>query len=129
MKPGGVLALVGYNLLKIDEPTDEAINHLYRNVLGEYWDPERRHVDAALATIPFPLKEIPFSEMAMTYEWSLDHLLGYLGTWSAVKHFEKKNGWSPLGEAFVEALRAVWREGEIKTVRFPIFGRVGRIEI
>lgn len=129
LRPGGVLALVGYNLLKIDEPTDALINHLYRSVLGEYWDAERRHVDAAYATIPFPFSEIPFPEMEMAYEWPFGHLLGYLGTWSALRHFEKKNGWHPLDGAFVETLRTVWREDEIKTVRFPIFGRVARIEI
>jgi len=127
LKPGGILALVGYNLLKIDEPTDAVINLLYRNVLGEYWDAERRHVDTAYTTIPFPFPEIPFPEMAMTYDWSLGHLLGYLGTWSALQHFEKKNGSSPLAPTFVEALQAVWRTGEIKTVRFPIFGRVGKL--
>lgn len=127
MKPGGVLALVGYNLLNIDEATDAVINHLYRNVLGEYWDAERRHVDAAYATIPFPFPEIEFPEMAMTYEWTPDHLIGYLGTWSALQHFEKKNGYSPLDEAFFKALKTAWGEGEIKTVRFPIFGRIGKI--
>jgi SAM-dependent methyltransferase len=126
LRPGGLLALVGYGLLKIDEPTDAAINHLYRNILGEYWDTERRHVDAAYATLPFPISEIPFPEMAMTCEWSLDHLFGYLDTWSAVKHFEKRNASSPLDGAFVEGLKDVWRAGEIKSVRFPIFGRVGR---
>ncbi|GAB4493512.1 MAG: class I SAM-dependent methyltransferase [Saprospiraceae bacterium] len=128
LKPDGILALVGYNLLKIDEPTDEAINYLYRNILGEHWDAERHHVDAAYTTIPFPFQEIDFPEMAMTYEWSLEHLLGYLGTWSALKHFEKANGHSPLDEAFVERLKTNWHAGEIKTVRFPIFGRVGRLQ-
>jgi len=127
LKPGGILALVGYNLLKIDEPTDAVVNHLYSNVLGEYWDTERRHVDAAYTTIPFPFSEIPFPQMAMTYEWTLDHLLGYLGTWSALQHFGRKNGWSPLDAPFVETLQSTWREGEIKTVRFPIFGRIGKI--
>ena len=129
LKPGGILALVGYNLLRIDDATDAVVNRLYRNVLGEYWDAERRHVDATYASIPFPFPEIQMPEMAMTYEWTLDHLLGYLGTWSALQHFVKKNGWSPLNEAFVETLKPVWREGEIKTVRFPIFGRIGRVEI
>lgn len=125
LKPDGVLALIGYGLLKIDEPTDEVINHLYCNVLDGYWDAERLHVDAAYTTIPFPFSEIQFPKMAMTYEWSLDHLLGYLSTWSAVKHFEKKNSSTPLDKAFVETLKAVWQAGETKTVSFPIFGRVG----
>lgn len=126
LKPGGILALVGYNLLKIDEPTDAVIKHLYSNVLGKYWDAERRHVDASYTTIPFPLPAIKLPEMATTYDWTIDHLMGYLGTWSALQHFEKKNGNSPLDEAFYEALKTAWPEGDIKTVRFPIFGRIGK---
>lgn len=127
-EPGGILALVGYNLLSVDEETDAIINRLYRNVLGEYWDAERRHVDAAYTTLPFPFPEIKFPEMSMTYEWTSDHFTGYLGTWSALQHFEKKNGRSPLNEAFFQELTTAWPEGETKTVRFPIFGRIGRIE-
>ena len=124
LKPGGVLALIGYNLLKVDEPTDAVIKRLYSNVLGEYWDAERRLVDEAYTTIPFPFPEIPLPEMAMTYEWTFDHLLGYLETWSALQHYVRKNGRSPLDEAIMEALRAAWSPGTIKTVRFPLFGRI-----
>ena len=127
LKPGGVLALVGYNLLKIDEATDAIINNLYRNILGEYWDTERRHVDAAYATVPFPFPEIRFPVMTMNYEWTPDHFTGYLDTWSAVKHFENKNGRSPLDETFFQDLKSVWKEEEIKIVRFPVFGRIGKI--
>ena len=127
MRPGGLLALVGYNLLQIDGPTDAAVNHLDRNILGEYWDAERRHVDAAYASLPFPFAEIDFPPMQMTYAWTLDHLLGYLGTWSAVQHFTKKNGVSPLDAGLADDLRQHWPEGVVKTVRFPIFGRVARV--
>lgn len=127
MKPGGLLALVGYNLLKIDPAVDALIHELYVNVLGSaYWDAERRLVDASYTTIPFPFEEIPFPEMSMTYEWTRDHFTGYLGTWSAVQHFTKQNGYSPVDDKFLDALADVWPEGEVKTVRFPIFGRVGR---
>lgn len=124
LKPGGVLALVGYNLLQIDEPTDAVIKRLYSNVLGEYWDAERRHVDQAYTTIPFPFPETALPEMAMTCEWTFDHLSGYLDTWSALQHYIKKNGRSPLDEAIMAELRSAWPEGVSKTVRFPLFGRI-----
>jgi len=126
LKPGGLLALVGYGLLKIDEATDIVIGHLYRDILDDYWDPERRLVDAALATIPFPFQEIQLPEMASEYRWTPEHLLGYLSTWSAVGHYEKQTGNNPLDEAFVAALRKAWGNEPVKTVRFPIFGRIGR---
>lgn len=125
LRPGGLLALVGYHLLKVDEPTDEIIHHLYRSVLGNYWDAERRYVDAAYANLPFPLTETAFPEMTMTYDWTRAHLLGYLGTWSAVQHFTKQNGCSPIDEALTNALQQQWPDGVVKTVRFPIFGRIG----
>lgn len=128
LKPEGVLALVGYGLLRIDPPTDAVIGHLYREVLGDYWDPERRHVDTALTSMPFPFRETPLPDMAMTYRWTFDHLLGYLSTWSAVRHFEKSTGASPLGAAFVHDLKKAWGNTPDKAVRFPIFGRIGRCE-
>lgn len=128
LKPGGILALVGYNLLQINAPVDAVIRHLYRQVLGDYWDAERRHVDAAYASLPFPFPEFDFPEMAMTYEWSFDHLTGYLGTWSALQHYVKKNGCSPLDVPMMDALRTAWQPDTTKTVRFPIFGRVGRLD-
>lgn len=127
MRSDGLLALVGYHLIRVDEETDAFINHLYRNVLGEYWDTERRHVDAAYTTLPFPFEEIALPALEMTYEWTLDHLLGYLGTWSAVQHFVKKNDTSPLSAEWAAALRRAWPKGQVKTVRFPIFGRVGHL--
>ena len=128
LKPGGVLALVGYNLLQVDEPVDAVVRHLYRPVLGDYWDAERRHVDAAYASLPLPFPEYEFPKMAMTYEWSFNHLTGYLGTWSALQHYVKKNGRSPLDESMMDVLRESWGNDAFKTVRFPIFGRVGRLE-
>lgn len=124
IKPGGVLALVGYNVLKIDDRVDPVVDHLYRGILDKYWDPERHFVENGYKTMPFPFDEIPFPPMEMSYQWTREHLLGYLSTWSALKHFEKEHGHSPIDAAFLELLEAVWPEGEIKTVRFPIFGRV-----
>lgn len=127
MRPDGLLALVGYGLLQIDPATDAVVMHLYRGILDNYWDPERRLVDEALATIPFPFQEIPLPEMASEYRWTPDHLLGYLSTWSALRHYEKQTGNDPLDEKFAAALKKAWGNEPVKTVRFPVFGRIGRV--
>lgn len=127
LKPGGILALVGYNLLRVDPETEAWIEHLYENILGaQYWDPERRLVETAYQTIDFPFTEIDFPEIASEYEWTSDQLLGYLNTWSAVQHFTRVNGVPPISDALVRDLKEIWPDGVVKTVRFPIFGRVGR---
>jgi hypothetical protein len=109
----------------VDEPTEAVIEHFYNTILHGCWDDERQLVEKAYTTLPFPFQEIPFPEMHSSYSWTVTQLLGYLGSWSAVQHFIRKNGWHPIDEAFVAQLKTVWPEGEIKTVQFPIFGRVG----
>jgi len=125
LKPGGLLALVGYNLLRVDEPTEAVIEYFYNTTLKGCWDGERYLVEQAYRTISFPFDEIPFPEMDSNYSWTVDQLLGYLGTWSAVQHFIRKNGRSPIDEMLFAQLKEVWPEGEVRIVRFPIFARVG----
>lgn len=127
MKPEGLLALVGYNLLRVDEATEAVVEYLYNTVLDGCWDSERYLVEQAYTSIPFPFEEIALPTMYSEYRWRVEHLWGYLGSWSAVQHFIQKNGRSPLDSTFEAQLKTVWPEGDIKTVRFPIFGRVGRI--
>lgn len=125
LKPGGLLALVGYNLLRVDAPTEAVIEYFYNTVLKDCWDAERGLVEKAYTTIPFPFKEIPLPVMESTYSWTVEQLLGYLGTWSAVQHFIRINGYHPIDEGFEAQIKAVWPLGKVKTVRFPIFGRFG----
>ena len=126
-KPGGVLAVVGYGLFQTDSSAlNEVIRQFYTEIVGPYWDPERRYLDEAYRTIPFPFEEIRTPEFSMQYRWSLDDLLGYLGTWSAVQHFERQKGVDPVG--LVEAeLRRVKEDNEEINVRFPLLLRVGNI--
>jgi len=45
LKPGGLLALVGYSLMRInDAPLEALVDHLYEGVLVKYWNPERQLV-------------------------------------------------------------------------------------
>lgn len=125
LKPGGLLALIGYNMLRVDAEVDAFIDYFYHKTLQNCWDAERGLVEKAYKTIPFPLREIPFPEMHTEYRWTVDQLWGYLGTWSAVQHFIRQNGHSPLDEAMAQKLAEIWPAGLEKIVRFPVFGRIG----
>lgn len=123
LKPGGVLAVIGYGLVSIDEPVNELLHDFYNRVVGPYWDKERRYVDELYKTIPFPYTEIKTPEFYITAEWTVHHFLGYLETWSAVQHYKKVNEQNPL-ELITEKIEKLWAPGKIKTVRFPILLRV-----
>ena len=126
-REGAIFAAFSYGLMTVNEDIDSVIGHLYRDMLGPYWPPERRHVDAGYLTLPFPFREIDAPQFAMTAHWQLDHLMGYLATWSAVKEFKTSTGEDPLTRVTAE-LQAAWGEtGEGRRVSWPLVIRAGRI--
>jgi SAM-dependent methyltransferase len=124
LKPGGLAALVGYGLLRIDAELDAAVDAFYTDGVGRFWPPERRLVDGGYREIDFPFREVTPPLIDMTAEWSRAQFLGYVATWSAVKAAEKQ-GLDPL-PAFTDAVRALWPdESRCRTVRWPLLLRVG----
>lgn len=126
LRPGGILALVTYGIMRADAALDPVIGRFYRDVIGPYWPPERRHVEEGYSAFSFPFEEIALPPLAIEVRWSRDELLGYVDTWSAVKAAEKTLGRAPV-EAFRTEVAAVWPEAdERRLIRFPLSGRVGR---
>lgn len=125
-KPNSLIALIGYDLISTTPPIDEIIFQLYKEVLGGYWDIERRHLDAGYTTIPFPFQELTTPQFNYVVEWTFEQLYGYLNTWSAVKHYQKANNTNPV-ESIVPELKKVWGDKETLKITFPILCRLGRV--
>jgi len=125
LKPGGIIAIIGYGLLTTEGEINNLINHFYRNVVGTFWDAERKFVDEHYQTIPFPFNEIASPEFSMKYDWTSEQLIGYLETWSAVKHYKKAVGQNPIN-VIADKLDSIWGNERTHPFTFPIFVRVGR---
>ncbi|MBB1283162.1 class I SAM-dependent methyltransferase [Flavisolibacter sp. BT320] len=125
-KQDALLVITGYGRIAITPEVDRIIDHFYTDIVGPYWDKERRYIDEGYQTIPFPFTEIAAPPFSITYQWTLEHLLGYLQTWSAVKHYQNKNGSNPV-ELIQQQLQIAWGKEETKTVRFPLLLRIGKI--
>ena len=125
-KENAKLCVLGYGIIKISSQIDNIITNFYEKVIGKYWDEERKYIDENYQTIPFPFEEIQSPKFENRHEWSLEHLIGYLNTWSAVKHYIKQNNHNPIEELELE-LKKYWNKGENKEVRFPILLRIGKI--
>src|SRR5262249_10138264 len=91
LKADGVIAASAYNLLHIEKAIDEVVNRYYHEVVGPFWPPERRLVER-FADLSFPFSEIDAPKFEMTAHWNLDHLLGYLRTWSSSQRFIAARG-------------------------------------
>jgi len=122
LAPRGVFAAWCYGLLMIAPEVDAILDRFYREVVGEYWPPERAIVERGYVSLAFPLAsafdEITPPRFAMEKAWTLPELLGYVRTWSAVRRYAQARGedpvaglerdlaerWGPPGEAH----KAIW---------------------
>lgn len=128
LKPQGIIALWCYRLLHITPEIDHLVEHFYTDVLGPFWPAERRFVDAGYQTLPFPFQEItpPLFEMQAT--WSLEHLIGYLHTWSAVQKFKEQRKRDPVIDIIADLRQAWGIPATEKNVYWPISLRIGRLQ-
>lgn len=126
LKQGGVLVVTGYDLLRISPAIDAVLEDFHERVVGPYWDPERIYVDERYKTIPFPFTELPVPDLVYKTAWDLEHLLGYVNTWSAVQHYIKAKDANPV-DMLRESLQEVWTPGTSKSIIFPILLRAGRL--
>jgi SAM-dependent methyltransferase len=124
LKPNGVVAASAYNLLHIEPAIDEVVNRYYNEVVGPFWPPERELVEQ-FADLPFPFHEIDPPKFQMTTQWNLDHLLGYLRTWSSTQRFIVAKGSDPL-EQIADELRRAWGDSQqTRKVIWPLILRIG----
>ncbi len=126
-KPDAIIAVWSYELCKVDEEIDKVFMHFYHGILENYWAPERKHVENAYSSIPFPFTEVKENVFYMKKQWNLHDFMGYLSTWSAVQKYIKTNGTNPL-ELVVKDFEKAWiNPSAVKEVSFPVTVKTGRI--
>ena len=119
----GILAAWTYNLLSINDEIDALTNKLYFDV-RDYWDFERSMVEDGYRNVSLPFKQIDTPTFTMSALWALQHLIGYLNTWSAVKAYTTRNGENPV-DTMTEELTNIWSAGTaLQTVNWRLCVRV-----
>ncbi len=119
LRQRGVLAVWTYHLFSVTPDIDALLRHFNREVVGPYWPPQRRMVEQAYADIEFPFAELDTRMFPMAVEWSVEHLLAYVATWSAVARYRKLRDGDPLPD-FARDVRAAWGDAARREVRFPL---------
>ena len=120
IKPGGILAIWSYQLLNVQQDIDNIINQLYFDTLKNYWPPEREQVESGYADITFPWPRQSTPEFNMRADWTLQQMIGYLGTWSATRAYRQDRQHDPLIELY-DRLLPLWGDArQTKSVRWPL---------
>ncbi len=126
LRPRGIIALWTYTLLRVTPRIDAVIDGYYNDVVGAYWPPERRLVEARYATLRFPFHELKKPTFFFVQTWTMDDMLGYLRTWSARRQYIRAHGSDPVDQ--IEGpLRQVWDTDTAYPVRWELPMRIGRL--
>ena len=125
LRPGGALAIWTYGRPRIDPAIDRVMGAFYDHTVGPWWPAERRMVDDAYAGISFPFAEQPLPPQEIRHRWTLEHLLEYVRTWSAVIRFRAAEDHDPV-TGLEQALRPIWgAAGATRQVVWPLVLRAG----
>lgn len=125
-RPGAVLAAWTYELFTVLPAVDGIVSELYHGPVGEHWPPERRHIEARYASIPFPEDTAVPPTFEMSAEWTVEQVIGYLRTWSSVRGFTRATGRDPV-EPIESALRDAWGDASTRVVDWPFVLKVARL--
>ncbi|HEX4936793.1 MAG TPA: hypothetical protein VFV33_26610, partial [Gemmatimonadaceae bacterium] len=75
--------------------------------------------------LDFPFADVTLEPWAIEASLTRDAVVGYVSTWSALRHARDGEGGDPLVE-FERALRVAWPGDEARPVRWPLIVRAGR---
>jgi SAM-dependent methyltransferase len=127
LRPGGILAAIGYAWFYVDAGIDAAIEQALLRPMRSYWAANNELLWDGYRSIPFPGEEIRIGQPAIHLDWSLDELMDYVLTWSATRLLEAEQGGEPLRRARA-ALAEAWGDPARKRhVVMPMQVRVARI--
>lgn len=123
--PHGLLALISYGVLRLDEDLESRFARFYWQEIGPYWPAERKLVDTGYVDLPFPFQEQAAPKLEIRKAWTLEELLGYISTWSAVRRVREAARQDIL-HRLAEDLALPWGDASRRReVRWPINMRVG----
>jgi SAM-dependent methyltransferase len=125
LKPGGILAAIGYDHMYVDRHVDRTLNVHLLPLLTRYWAPQNAILWAGYRSIPFPGEEVRLGAHAIYLDWSFADAVGYMMSWSAVRALIAAEGQGPIDSAFA-AVAPLWGK-DARRVVIPLHLRVARL--
>ena len=123
---GVVLAVWGYGRMQTTPDVAALINRFHDGTVGPYWSAARRLVEAGYQGVAIPIEDLEAPPLAIEARLSLEELLGYVRTWSAVGRYQELRGHDPVAR-LVPELAGVWGDPATRRpVTWPLFVRAGR---
>ena len=126
LTPDGLFCAWCYSLLSINPELDVLIRQLHGKTLRGHWPEGRASVDAGYRDIALPFEAVATPPFAIETNWHLPQLLGYLRTWSAVKHWQQRHGEDPVSLLESELAQCWGDPQRERMIRWPLHLLAGR---
>lgn len=125
-QPNGAIAVWAYGLFKISPQIDATIQEFLLNPIDFYWAAGNRLIFEQYRSLDFPFIELSPPTFTLTVQWTLDRLLGYVGTWSALKRYQAETRIDLISH-LRSKLERVWATDRLQRVTMDLYLRVGRV--
>jgi ubiquinone/menaquinone biosynthesis C-methylase UbiE len=127
LRASGVLAVWTYGVPRLNDANiDRLLQTYYWDTVGEYWPPERRHVEDGYRSLEFPFPEFKSPSLSMLENWTQAQFFGYLRSWSATARYVDARGEDPVATLETQLVPGWGDAQRTRTVSWPMSLRVGR---
>jgi len=127
LRPGGVMAAWSYHVARVSEPFGEILWPFYRDVVGPYFAPGARMVDAGYEAIEFPGAPLTPPRFDSIVHWTLAQTVEFIRTWSGVHAYIAATGEDPVPDVERRLRSLFGGEDAVREIRFPLHLRVARL--
>ncbi len=128
LKQDGIIAAWSYQLADISPAINRIMENFHYGIIGDYWPPERRHVDNGYRDIPFPFRRLKTPVFRIRADWTAERYFNYLRTWSAVVYYRERNGACPVDLIIDEVLSHWGAPATKREIRWTLTLLVGRMD-
>lgn len=107
LKPGGVIAVTGYDWLLVSPEFDIAFRRHVDPLLAPYWPAQNALLWNGYRDLAFPFERIEAAPPPMAVDWTLGQLLAYVESWSATQRC-LADGHAQAMATAAQALQPCW---------------------
>lgn len=126
-KPDGIIAVWAYSEVMVSPEIDKVMEWFMYDFLADYWPPGRWYIRDSYKSLPFPFKMINSPQFYCRFNWSKEHWLNYIRSWSSYNNYVKKHSGDPL-QILAPALNPLWPDTDIKEVVWRLHLKCARVD-
>ncbi|KAK2977887.1 hypothetical protein RJ640_022678 [Escallonia rubra] len=133
-KPGGMLAVWGYNDILVSPMFDLVMKRFHDSTLP-FWHPDIQYIFDGYRTLPFPFEDVGLGiegkplQLDIPKQLSFDGFVGMVRSWSAVIT-AKERGIDLLSEEVVKEFESAWGGSKlIRSVAYKAFMLAGKVHL